>query len=66
MTNYTLYIHDGRYGAPALLVVDLRDDDRARAFAFERLGQSTYYSAVEIWDGDRLVARVEPEASLGA
>ncbi len=66
MTNYTLYIHDGRYGAPALLVVDLRDDDRARAFAFERLEQSTYYNAVEIWDGDRLVGRVEPEASLGA
>ena len=61
MKSYTLYIHDGRYGAPALLVVELRDDDRVRAFATERLQQSVYYRAVEIWEGDRLVDKVEPK-----
>ncbi len=62
--SYTLYIHDGRYGAPALLVVELRDDDRVRAFAAERLQQSVYYQALEIWDGDRLVGKVGAEPPI--
>ena len=64
VTIYTLYIHDGRYGAPALLVVELADDDLVLAFAAERLTQSVYYRAVEIWDGDRRVGQVEHESDV--
>jgi hypothetical protein len=62
--TYTVYVHDARYAAPTLLLVEMGDDELVRAYASERLGQSSDYLAVEIWDNDRLVGRLEraPEA----
>lgn len=59
MTTYTLYIEDERYAAPTLLTVEVRGDERVRELASERLAQSPHYRAVEIWDDDRLVGKVE-------
>ncbi len=58
MKTYTLYVHDARYTVPTLLTVDARDDEGARAHAEHHLGTSPHYRAVEIWDDERLVARV--------
>ncbi len=58
MTTYTLYVHDGRYVVPTLLTIEARDDEGARAEARRRLETSQHYTAVEIWDDERKVARV--------
>lgn len=65
MTTYTLYVHDGRYVVPTLLTIESRDDDSARAEARRRLETSEHYSAVEIWDDERKVARVTLAAAEG-
>ena len=63
MIIYTLYIEDDRYRVPSLLSMELADDSLALAGAAELLAKSDHYQAIEIWDGDRLVARcARPEA----
>jgi len=61
LKTYTLYVHDGRYTVPTLLTIDARDDDGACAHAEQHLNISVHYRAVEVWDDERLVARVEEE-----
>jgi hypothetical protein len=58
LKTYTLYVHDARYTVPTLLTIDARDDESACAHAEHHLAASTHYRAVEIWDDERLVARV--------
>ena len=65
MKTYTLYVHDGRYAVPTLLTVEMRDDERVREYAAQRLAESVHYSAVEIWEDDRQVAHVTAEGSDG-
>ncbi len=65
MTTYTLYVHDGRYVVPTLLTIEARDDEAARVEARRRLETSEHYSAVEIWDDERKVARVTLEPPEG-
>ena len=59
MKTYTLYVHDGRYAVPTLLTVEMRDDERVRQYAVQRLTESPHYHAVEIWEDDRKVGHVE-------
>jgi hypothetical protein len=59
--TYTLYVHDGRYTVPTLLTIDARDDESACTNARQHLSSSPHYSAVEVWDDERLVARVEED-----
>jgi hypothetical protein len=58
LTTYTLYVHDARYAVPTLLTVDMKDDERAMAFAAKHVESSPHYRSVEIWDDERLVGRV--------
>jgi hypothetical protein len=56
--TYTLFIHDDRYSVPSLDAVDAADDKQAETAARARLGASPHYHAVEVWDGERLVAKL--------
>ena len=63
LKTYTLYVRDGRYTVPTLLTVDAPDDAGARAHAEQHLNVSIHYQAVEVWDDERLVARLEDGAT---
>ena len=56
---YTLYIDDDRYSVPSLDAVDAEDDEAASAAAQLRLALSPHYRAIEVWDGDRCVTRLQ-------
>ncbi len=59
MKTYTLYVRDDRYAVPTLLTIDATDDDGACAYAEQHLSASIHYETVEVWEDDRLVARLE-------
>ena len=59
---YTLFIDDDRYSVPSLDAVGADDDDAATAFARSRLTLSPHYSAIEVWEGERQVARIQGPA----
>ena len=64
MKTYVLYIHDDRYTVPALDSITVNDDERASEVAGDRLASSAHYYLAELWEDDRLVARLEkPPAS---
>ena len=58
MKTYILYVEDGRYAAPTLLTIDAQDDNGALADAQRRLGDSTHYRAIQVFEDERLVATV--------
>lgn len=62
MATYTLYVNDVRYAVPTLLTVDMRDDEGVRAFAQRYLERSPHYRSVEIWDDERQVDELKPDA----
>jgi hypothetical protein len=71
--TYMVYVHDRRYSVPTLLLVNLANDQRAQAFARERLASSNFHTGVEIWDGDDMICNVAApalaplrEAAVGA
>ncbi|HLK26369.1 MAG TPA: hypothetical protein VKT30_17060 [Caulobacteraceae bacterium] len=59
---YTLYIDDDRYSVPSLDAIDAGDDDAATELARARLASSPHYLAIELWDGERQIARLESPA----
>jgi hypothetical protein len=59
LKTYIVYVHDGRYAAPTLLTIDAPDDESVLKHAEAHLNASPHYNAVEVWDDDRLVAKVE-------
>lgn len=67
LQTYVLYIHDNRYSVPTLDSITVVDDGRARALAADRLASSAHYHAVELWEDDRLVAKLEkpPAGTMG-
>ena len=63
MKTYALYIHDDRYTVPTLDTITVGGDERARELAGDRLASSPHYYATELWEGDRLVERLEKPGS---
>ena len=59
MKTYVLYIHDDRYTVPTLDSITVDDDERAKELAGGRLAASAHYHRAELWEDDRLVARLE-------
>ena len=59
MKIFTLYIEDDRYSVPTLFTAELRDDAAAMTHAEELLVGAPHYRSVEIWDGDRLIGKVD-------
>ena len=64
MRTYVIYVHDDRYTVPTLDSITASGDERARQLTRERLASSPHYHAVELWEDDRMVARLEkPEGA---
>ena len=59
MKTYTIYVHDRRLRQQVMLAAELADDRRAHEFAEERLASSDDYSAVEVWEGDVRLYRLQ-------
>jgi hypothetical protein len=59
MQDYTFHVHDDRYQVPTLEFVSARDDIRARELAEKRLRASEHHLAVEVFEDDALLFRVE-------
>jgi len=59
MKTYLLYIHDDRYTVPTMDSITVIDDERAKQLARERLASSAHYHTAELWEDERLVARLE-------
>ncbi len=65
MKTYVLYIHDDRYTVPNMESLTVNDDERARDVAGDRLASSSHYHLAELWESDRLVARLaKPKAGV--
>jgi hypothetical protein len=65
--TYILYVFDDRYTVPTLDGVIVRDDERAIEVANRRLAASPHYHAVEMWEDDRLVCRIDrPDQAASA
>ena len=58
MKPYFLFVEDDRYTVPTLDTINAHDDERAIAHAAKRLAASSHYRAIEIWEDERLVARL--------
>jgi hypothetical protein len=61
--TYTIYVHDRRYSVPTLLAADFAGPDRAREFAAERLASSPHYFAIEVWEDDTQLLRLEKDGA---
>ena len=59
MRIYQFHFYNPRGAYPALDFVDCLDDGTARREAFSQLRQHRTCAGVDVFDGDRLVARVE-------
>ena len=62
---YVLYIHDDRYSVPTIDSFPSPSDEEAMRAMSERLGSSPHYFAIELWQGDRVVAELRPGAVEG-
>lgn len=58
MRAFELFIEDDRYTVPTLDVVTPQDARRAVARAREKLEASPHCLGVEIWEGERVLARL--------
>lgn len=58
MRTFNLFIEDTRYAVPTLAIVTVTDTQHALELARTRLQDSPHHIAVEVLDGDELVARL--------
>jgi hypothetical protein len=67
MQAFQFYVHDDRYPAPTLLVVQTSSSARAREIALAQLRDSPHRHAVEVFSGDeRLFGVGRRELATGA
>lgn len=59
LKTYILYVHDDRYSVPNMNSIVVHDDAQAIEIATEYLAASLHHWAVEVWDGERLVGRID-------
>lgn len=48
MKDFEIYIEDERYGTPTLIFIQMRDAQRAREFALEKLQEDKRHLGVEV------------------
>ncbi len=58
MRMFNLFIEDARYTVPTLDIVTVRDAQCALELAVKRLNDSPHHVAVEVREGDELLARL--------
>jgi hypothetical protein len=54
MATFTFYIHDQRYHAPDLNIVEANSVGDAKALAIELMIQSPTHTAIDVCEGDSL------------
>jgi hypothetical protein len=59
MRTFSFYIHDRRYSVPTLQIVTVRDEDRARELARQRLEEAEHHLAVEVLEDQTELFRLE-------
>jgi hypothetical protein len=59
VNTYILYVYDDRYSVPNLDAISVDNDTLAIAMAEHRLASSHHYRAVEVWEDERPVCRIE-------
>jgi hypothetical protein len=59
MRTFNLFIEDARYTVPTLAIVTVSDAQRAMELARKQLADSPHHLAVEVHEGDELVARLD-------
>lgn len=59
MRTFSFYIHDRRYSVPTLHIVTVRDEDRARELAQQRLEDGDHHLVVEVLEGQTELFRLE-------
>jgi hypothetical protein len=64
MASYMVYFDDDRYRARNLEVITADDDEAACARVRADLAANPHHLAAEIWDDNRLVARVDRDGRL--
>ena len=62
LRTFSFYIHDKRYSVPTLQIVTVRDEDRARELALQRLAEGEHHLAVEVVEGQTELFRLERHA----
>jgi len=62
---YVLYIHDDRYSVPTIDSFAAPNDEEAKRAMGHRLGSSPHYFAIELWQDDRIVAKLSRGALDG-
>jgi len=63
MRTFSFYIHDKRYSVPTLQIVTVRDEERARELAQQRLYEGEHYLAVEVVEGQDELFRLERQGA---
>lgn len=58
MRAFELFIEDDRYAVPTLEIVKAPDERHAQALAWQRLEGSPHHLGVEVWEGERVLARL--------
>lgn len=64
MRTFSFYIHDRRYSVPTLQLVTVRDEERARELARQRLDETEEHLAVEVVEGQTELFRLSREAAI--
>jgi hypothetical protein len=64
--TYFLYLHDDRYTVLNLDTISAHNDRHAAERAAWRLASSPHYRAVEVWEDERLVCRLDRAADPSA
>ena len=63
LRTFSFYIHDKRYSVPTLQIVTVRDEDRARELAQQRLDEGDHHLAVEVVEGQTELFRLERQSA---
>jgi len=63
MTDFEIYIDDGRYSAPSLYLVSAASEARARALAEQLLNASQHHRGVELRHQDERIFALESFAT---
>lgn len=61
LKTYSILIHDDRYAEPTLLIAGVRGEERVVEIAREKLAECPHYRAVEVFEGERALLRIERE-----
>jgi hypothetical protein len=62
MQNFTVLVHDDRYRAPMLRLVQAEDAKHARQLAQQIFAETAHHRGVEVWGGEERVFGIGPAA----